>query len=202
MKLEEETNGAGRETEEMTTLRLYMPLRGELFEPNDEGSMSEEGVELFGAALMDYDEEIVNALESERSPEEAVRGIMCWYDGDDSVNQKVRSVIFQADYREGNVWCVAECQVQGTLTESELYKLKKFVQSQASDGWGEGLEERPVNVGDCALYLHIWQSEGWSVLTEAERFPVRPEQTKEEKPKQPQQTKKHRHARQHPNERQ
>ena len=65
---------------------------------------------------------------------------------------------------------VAECQVLDTLSPQELNGLKDYIEGQASDGWGEEFEQREIQVEGGELYVHLWQSEGWSIQTEAERF--------------------------------
>ena len=150
-----------------STLRLYMPLTAEFTE---DGYDYEEPEHLEGGELYQYAEQIAKALEDYRMPEEAERGIMHWYHEEDSVNEKVRSVVFRLEKRDFQLWGVAECRLDSGLTSKELAALKEYITGQASDGWGEGFEQRDIGVDEGVLNVHLWNSDDWSLQTEEERF--------------------------------
>ena len=150
-----------------STLRLYMPLTAEFTE---DGFDYEEPEHLEGRELYQYEEQIAKALEDYRMPEEAERGIMHWYHEEDSVNEKVRSVVFRLEKRDFQLWGVAECQLLRGLTTKEMDTLKQYITGQASDGWGEGFEQRDIGVDEGVLNVHLWNSDDWSLQTEEERF--------------------------------
>lgn len=59
----------------------------------------------------------------------------------------------------GELWGVTEVQTHGTLSPSELAELTDWLSGQFSDGWGEGLEQREIEVYDGELYVSFWEQE-------------------------------------------
>ena len=58
------------------TLKLFMPLTADYYEPDEWGDMPEEGDFMDGRALCAYEDSILASLLKERAPEEAERGMM------------------------------------------------------------------------------------------------------------------------------
>ena len=154
---------------ESTRLKLYMPLTASFYARNEWGDWDETGEEWDGRTLLDYEDRILGFMVRNRVPEEAERGLMLWCDKQ-FLDVKVRSAVFTAEARDGRLWGVAECQVVGQLSPEELTSLKDYLTGQAADGVGEGLEQQAIRVDGGELYVHLWQSEGWSIQTEGERF--------------------------------
>ena len=155
---------------EPTLLKLYMPLTADFYGRDEWGDIDETGEEWDGRTLLDYEDRILGAMVRNRMPEEAERGLMRWYGKQDGVDAKVRSAAFTVEARSGQLWGVAECRVIGELTTGELEALKDYISGQASDGWGEGFEQREIEIDGGELYVHLWQWDNWSIQTEQERF--------------------------------
>ena len=155
---------------EARTVKFYMPLTAEFFGYDEWGDREEYGYDLNGRDLRGYEGAIRTALVDNRKPAEADRGMMHWYDEQDGVNDKVQSATFDVETRDGQLWGIAECKVIGTLTPEEKEALADFISGQASDGWGEGFEQREIEVNDGVLNVHLWNNGNWTILTEEEKF--------------------------------
>lgn len=155
---------------EPQTLKFYMPLTATYCSYDSWGDPSDQGEELDGRDLRRYESSIRGALLENQRPEEADRGLMYWYNKQDGVEAKVQSVVFEVEDRDGQLWGVAECKVIGELLPEEKEALAEYISGQASDGWGEGFEQRPIELDEGELYVSLWNSGDWSIQTEAERF--------------------------------
>ncbi|MCQ5125058.1 DUF4314 domain-containing protein [Blautia producta] len=153
----------------LQTLKLYMPLAVMQYERDEWGSLEEYPSELDQGTVLSYHDQIHAAILKERRPEETERGLMEYYHGDDSVSQKVKSFFFTVEQVGNKLMGVAECRVQGDLSEAELAQLKNYVSGQASDGFGEGFEQHPIKIGSDELYVSLWTaSRDWSITTKDE----------------------------------
>ena len=151
-------------------LKLYMPLEIGYYEKNDWGDYGDEELALSDNDAVGYADTITGALERESKFLNTPRGFMEYYNRSDGIDAKVRSLFFKAEARNSKLWGVAECMVSGELNGEELAKLKDYIAGQASDGFGESVEQHEIRVGSMELYAHLWQAAGWSIQTEQECF--------------------------------
>jgi len=153
----------------LQTLKLYMPLTVTQYEQDEWGSWDEYPSELDEDTALAYQDQILAAILRERMPEETERGLMKYYHKNDSVNEKVQSLFFTVAQIGDKLMGVAECRVQGDLSNVEIAQLKEYVTGQASDGFGEGFEQRPIKVSDGEIYVSLWNSDkNWSIMTQEE----------------------------------
>ena len=153
----------------LQTLKLYMPLTVKLFEKNEWGDWDEEGYELGKTDVLEHGDTILAAIAKEGRMLESERGLMEYYHEKDGVDQKVKSLFFTVEQVENRLMGVAECRMQRDLTALELELLKDYAAGQASDGFGEGFEQRPLKVADGEIYVSLWSSDrSWSIMTQGE----------------------------------
>lgn len=150
----------------LQTLKLYMPLTVKKYERNEWGDWEDYPSELDQDTILSYHDSILAAIVKERRPEETERGLMKYYPKNDTVNQKVQSFFFTVEQIGSKLMGVAECRIQGSLSDSELEQLKDYVSGQASDGFGEGFEQHPLKTGNGEIYVSLWSSDkDWSIMT-------------------------------------
>lgn len=126
---------------EPQTLKFYMPLTATYRSYDSWGDPSDQGEELDGRDLRRYKDSIRKALLENRLPEEAARGLMHWYDKQDGVEEKVQSVVFEVEDRDGQLWGVAECKVIGELLPEEkemlwaAWRSSRWTRRTRPSGW-------------------------------------------------------------------
>ena len=134
-------------------LKLYMPLELGYYEKNDWGDYGDEELALSDNDAVGYADTITGALERESKFLNTPRGFMEYYNRSDGIDAKVRSLFFKAEARNSKLWGVAECMVSGELNGEELAKLKDYIAGQASDGFGESVEQHLSLIHILTLFL-------------------------------------------------
>ena len=148
---------------ETTTMKLYMPLTAEVFVRDEWGCLEMDPTPLTAREILGQENAIMAAM---RKYQETL-----YYTGADSLKDKLCSMVFTAEERNGRLWGVAECRVISELTQEELSALKEYITGQAADGWGEHLESQSIQTDEGDMVVHLWNSEDcWGVQTEEECF--------------------------------
>jgi len=160
------------EDKELKTLKLYMPLTFTTYDiENDYGDREtlNEPMELGNYEIVDYIDEILEAIGRDILPEEKERGLMRYYDEHDSVNGKVAKYEFSVEMVDDELMGVAILTLNDDLTYKELGKIKGNVIGQAADGWGEGFEQREISTDMGDVYISFWNSsKSWFIKTAEE----------------------------------
>lgn len=141
----------------LQTLRLFSPLFPKIYRENEYGKHDHEPEDITAAEACDYEDEILAAIEKEHLPNEGDRGLAV-YLHDELLKSKVYSMNPTVEEWNGELWGVLKVQTYGELTACELEALVSEWCGQESDGYGEGLEQRPIKIPNGELYLSFWDS--------------------------------------------
>lgn len=155
---------------ELAELRLYSPITIDVSIPNGDVGLDcvTEEFTLSGRETVEYENLVRDALESEMDSEMERRGLMEYFYGLPSVNEKVQYAYPTAEVFRDELWCVTECRIREPLSPAELDAFKDYLTGQFSDGFGEGFEQREQEIMGGIGYIHLWQGDG--------RFFIRTEQ--------------------------
>ena len=151
-------------------VKFYCPLKiAQISEEDDEWEdYSDEPVDLPSYCAVTAAGDINLAIEEYASSCEETRGIMA-YLGDREQLGKVYSIFPSVERIDNDLYGVFTCQLYDDLDSYELEALRLELSGQASDGWGEGFEQREIETDDCGkLYVSFYGAPNWSMKTEEE----------------------------------
>ena len=153
---------------DLTEIKLYCPLTIRI-EPEDPCDDLEE---VDSANYIDYDFEINAHIRKDLNYDEAAveRGLAAYFH-DENLDKKVYSIIPKVETRNGELYGVAVVKSYGELDKAETADLVGYISGQFSDGWGEGYEQREIELGDDTAYISFWNSEDYFLKPESEVFP-------------------------------
>ncbi|RCH52810.1 hypothetical protein C4885_04030 [Subdoligranulum sp. APC924/74] len=110
--------------------------------------------------------------------------LMQYYHEDDFVRRKVVSAVPSVEICGNKLCGCMNVELREPLNEGEQAALCDYISGQYSDGWGEGFEQREIDVGDGKLYVHFWQNHDFELkrdvpdMTEFKKLLNRPKKPK------------------------
>ena len=167
-------------------MKFYSPLTAEFFpnEPDweDESYNEYEGCPLNGHDLLQYADAVDEAVKKDIADFNG--DLMQYYHEDDSVRRKVVSAVPSVEIRGKKLCGCLTVELREPLNEGEQAALCDYISGQYSDGWGEGFEQREIEVEDGKLYVHFWQDHDFELkrdvpdMTEFKKLLNRPKKPK------------------------
>jgi len=146
-------------------MKFYCPLTAETYEEMDEydRQYASEGDRVDPEAYDDYIREKIveyNKFDNERGLAEYLKN---------ELKDKVWSIRPDVELVGETLYGVFNVEINEHLSLQELEKLRDYCTGQASDGWGEGFEQREIDTSDGEIYVHFWDSgDDYFMLTEQE----------------------------------
>ena len=167
-------------------MKFYSPLTADFFpnEPDYEDEFYDEyeGCPLDGHDLLQYADAVDEAVKKDIADFNG--NLMQYYREDDSVRRKVVRAIPTVDEVNGELVGSLWVDTDAPLTAEEQAVFCAYISGQYSDGWGEGFEQREIDVGDGKLYVHFWQDHDFELkrdvpdMTEFKKLMNRPKKPK------------------------
>lgn len=149
-------------------MKFYSPLTADFFpnEPDYEDEFYDEyeGCPLDGHDLLQYADAVDEAVKKDIADFNG--DLMQYYHEDDSVRSKVVSAVPSVEICGNKLCGCMNVELREPLNEGEQAALCDYISGQYSDGWGEGFEQRKIDVGDGKLYVHFWQDHDFELKRE------------------------------------
>ena len=167
-------------------MKFYSPLTADFFpnEPDYEDEFYDEyeGCPLDGHDLLQYADAVDEAVKKDIADFNG--DLMQYYHEDDSVRSKVVSAVPSVKICGNKLCGCLTVELKETLLDDDQTVLCNYISGQYSDGWGEGFEQREIEVEDGKLYVHFWQDHDFELkrdvpdMTEFNKLLNRPKKPK------------------------
>lgn len=133
------------------TETFYFPLVG-MLEDEEYGDEYEVG----NPFLKDYKWDIDELIEKEQSAD--LGDMKDYFYDDDNAQAKMVTARWGIDEKNGTLYGKVDFKLREPFTAEEKEIVRDWVSGQNSDGFGEGLEQRPIETEDGDLYVSVWNS--------------------------------------------
>ena len=143
----------------------YCPLVARVHPRDEYGGYDEHPDDYDGDFLAQYEEKIRKLIKQE---EHRGENLATYFAGSDGVVSKLKEIHFGTQNVDGVLYGKIRVELTETLTEEEDAEIKKFLIGQCADGFGEGLEQREIEISEGIMYVSFWNADDYFMLNENE----------------------------------
>ena len=143
----------------------YCPLIARVYLRDEYGGYDEYPDDYGGDFLVQYEEKIRKLIKQEE-----LRGenLATYFSGSDGAVSKLKEIHFGTQNVDGVLYGKIRVELTEQLTEEEDAEIKEFLIAQCADGFGEGLEQREIEISEGIMYVSFWNADDYFMLNENE----------------------------------
>ena len=147
------------------TEHYYCPLVARVYSRDEYGGYDEYPDDYDGDYLTQYEDKIRKLIKQEE-----LRGenLAKYFAGSDGVVSKLKEIHFGTQNVDGILYGKIRVELTETLTLEEDNEIREFLIGQCADGFGEGLEQREVEIPEGIMYVSFWNADDYFMLGEEE----------------------------------
>ena len=141
---------------EDTVAKYYCPLVATVYSYDQYGNLEDYPDEYDGSFLASHEERIRNLIQ--RYDAMSKENLAEFFFGSNSAVAKLKEVHFGTQNVNGILYGCIRAELTEPFTEEEEAEFLDWLEGQCSDGYGEGLEQRPISIDDGDLYVSFWHA--------------------------------------------
>ena len=143
----------------------YCPLVARVYPRDEYGGYDEHPDDYDGDFPAQYEDRIRKLIKQEE-----LRGenLATYFAGSDGAASKLKEIHFGTQNVDGVLYGKIRVELTETLIEEENAEIKEFLIGQCADGFGEGLEQREIEIPEGIMYVSFWNADDYFMLNEEE----------------------------------
>ena len=143
----------------------YCPLVARVYPRDGYGGYDEYPDDYDGDFLVQYEDKIRKLIKQE---ELCCENPAKYFAGSDGAVSKLKEIHFGTQNVDGILYGKIRVELTEQLTEEEDTEIKEFLIGQCADGFGEGLEQREIEIPEGIMYVSFWNADDYFMLNEEE----------------------------------
>ena len=143
----------------------YCPLVARVYLCDGYGGYDEYPDDYDGDFLVQYEDKIRKLIKQE---ELCGENFAAYFAGSDGAVSKLKEIHFGTQNVDGVLYGKIRVELTERLTDEENAEIKEFLIGQCADGFGEGLEQREIEIPEGIMYVSFWNADDYFMLNENE----------------------------------